>query len=260
LIGHKLGIRFGNNDIQIENLAAFMPLFPIVGRSNYAQSTIHFLSYIKSNVDLKILLDHVCSVHLTSPGNFFAFDEALETFGVKYIKQNIGRVLGNQDLKSRISSVQYEQERIDLLLSEYVGNTPFIYNDCNMKSRKEAMWKLVDELQIAFVQSNSSDLFKGTTQNNEQGFRKLFECYEIGKKRLYDIYKQDVEKSQNRITIGRRKHDIEIDTIAQQKKRQEKVKVNFSSPTTHSRKRQKCQKIEIVNEQCHGNVQECNIT
>jgi len=148
------------------------------------------------------------------------------------------------------------------MLSEYVGDTLLILNDRNMKSRKEAMWKLVDKLYEAFIYQNSSghDLFKGTSQNNEQGFKRLFECYDIGKERLHDIYKQDIEKSKTRITIGRRKHNIETNTIAQQKKKQEKkIKVNSTNSITYSRKRQKFQETEI-NEQCHGNMQECKVT
>ncbi|CAI2192125.1 7249_t:CDS:2, partial [Funneliformis geosporum] len=49
----------------------------------------------------------------------------------------------------------------------------------------------------------------------------------------------------------------ETDTIAQQKKKQEKkIKVNSTDSITHLRKRQKFQEIEMVNEQCHGNMQE----
>jgi len=38
------------------------------------------------------LLRTVCSVNLTEKGHYFAFDEALEFFEVKYVKQNIKKV------------------------------------------------------------------------------------------------------------------------------------------------------------------------
>ncbi len=34
-IGHKLGIRYGNYDMQFKNLIAFAPLFAAAGKSNY---------------------------------------------------------------------------------------------------------------------------------------------------------------------------------------------------------------------------------
>ena len=52
------------------------------------------------------LSQYICSVNLTSSGHFFAFDEALERFSVKFVKQNIGGNCMNIDnLKLQISSV-----------------------------------------------------------------------------------------------------------------------------------------------------------
>jgi hypothetical protein len=46
-IGHKIGIRRGNYEMQIKNLAAFSPLFPVAGKCNYARSVTYFLTYVK---------------------------------------------------------------------------------------------------------------------------------------------------------------------------------------------------------------------
>jgi hypothetical protein len=88
-LGHKMGVRKGNYDMQFKNLSAFAPLFIAAGKSNYARSSTYFLSLINSNSLLQKLLQYVCSVNLTQPGHFFGFDEALERFGVQFIKQNI---------------------------------------------------------------------------------------------------------------------------------------------------------------------------
>ena len=92
--------------MQIKNLAAFSPLFPVAGKGNYARSVTYFLTYVNDDPHLQELLKHVCSVNLTNPGHYFAFDEALERFGVKFVKQNIeGKTMDNEKLKLQISSI-----------------------------------------------------------------------------------------------------------------------------------------------------------
>ena len=86
---HKLGIRMANFDLQLHSLMAFAPLFPVTGKRRYAESVAYFLSDIKSKPYLLQHLQAVPSVNLTQEGHYFAFDEALETFGVKFIKQNM---------------------------------------------------------------------------------------------------------------------------------------------------------------------------
>ena len=201
-IGHKIGIRRGNYDMQFKNLAAFSPLFPVVNKSNYARSVTYFLSNVNDNPTLQKLLQYVCSVNLTRPGHYFAFDEALEQFGVKFVKQNIG---GNRmdidNLKSQISSVQTERERLTLLLSEYVEDSILIRKERAIKSRKESLWKLAEDLLEAFnlPDSLNHELFKNTKEMNEGGFKRLFTCYNQGIKRLKVIQCQDVYKQKFKI-------------------------------------------------------------
>ncbi|CAB4407227.1 unnamed protein product [Rhizophagus irregularis] len=83
---HKQGIRKGNYNMQFKNLLAFSPLFPVAGKNNYAKSVTHFLSYVNDDKTLQKLLQYVCSVNLTRPGYYFGFDEALERFGVMFVK------------------------------------------------------------------------------------------------------------------------------------------------------------------------------
>ncbi|RIA86648.1 hypothetical protein C1645_828976 [Glomus cerebriforme] len=108
--------------MQIRNLAAFSPLFPVAGKSNYARSVTFFLTYVEDDPHLQELLKCVCSVNLTHPGHYFAFDEALERFGVKFIKQNIGgKTMDMDELKSQISSVQTERDSIMAIKVSTIG-------------------------------------------------------------------------------------------------------------------------------------------
>ncbi|GBC00391.1 hypothetical protein RclHR1_03840013 [Rhizophagus clarus] len=56
-------------------------------------------------------------------GHYLAFDEALETFGVKFIKQNVTRnIINKESLKHQIKAVQSEKERMNLLFDEFLGD------------------------------------------------------------------------------------------------------------------------------------------
>jgi len=103
---------------------AFLPLFSVAGKGNYAKSVTHFLTYVEDDLHLQELLKCICSVNITHPGHYFAFDEVLERFGIKFVKQNIGgKTIDIEELKLQISSAQIERERLDLLISEYMGDT-----------------------------------------------------------------------------------------------------------------------------------------
>ena len=156
----------------------------------------------------------------------------MERFGVKYVKQNIGKNPGNdEDLKQQISSIQTERERLDVLLNEYVGEDIFIRSEHTIKSRKEALWNLVNQLVDAFnlIDSTTHEIFKDTTENNPNGFNNLFTCYELGIERLNNIHAQEIEKSIPINTKGRRIKNIKTIIIEQRKiieknrKEQEKI-------------------------------------
>ncbi|CAJ0881189.1 8830_t:CDS:2 [Entrophospora sp. SA101] len=61
-----ISIRTGNLELQLKSLNAFAPLFPITGKSRYAES-----------------LQVAASINLTRENHYLGYDEALETFGVK---------------------------------------------------------------------------------------------------------------------------------------------------------------------------------
>ena len=209
--GHKQGIRRGNYDMQFKNLLAFSPLFPVAGKSNYARSVTYFLSYVNDDLTLQKLLQYVCSVNLTQPGHYFGFDEALERFGVMFVKQNIsGNYMDNEELKHQITSVQNERDRLNTLLSEYVGDTALFKGERTVKSRKESLWKLAENLTTAFnlPDPTTHQLFKNAKEMNKKGFELLFSCYNHGISRLNSILQQDVYKTEERNVKGRRARNI----------------------------------------------------
>ncbi len=126
--------------MQFKNLAAFSPLFSVVGKSNYAKSITHFLSYISENSDLQKLLQYICSVNLTQPEHFLGFDKTLEWFSIKFVKQNIGsNYMNPEELKLQISLIQAERDHLIILLLEYVGDNILVRGECAVKSRKESL-------------------------------------------------------------------------------------------------------------------------
>ncbi|CAG8803424.1 29983_t:CDS:2, partial [Gigaspora margarita] len=107
---------------------------------------------------------------------------ALERFSVMYVKWNIGKALKTDDkLKLQILTIQ---------------------------SEKECFWMNIFSFECFLAPDPAKhELFQNTSQNNEEEFNKLFTCYEIGKNRIYKIYRQDIEKSEMKTTIGRRAYN-----------------------------------------------------
>ncbi|RGB36565.1 hypothetical protein C1646_757956 [Rhizophagus diaphanus] len=124
---HRMGMRIGNFDIQRESLAAAGPLFASAAKSNYITAIVHFLATIAMYPQLKEKLLHVSSFKIPHENNnyhhtCFSFDEALETFGVKFIKQNVTGNVSDKNLKNQIKACQDERDRIDLLMCEYLND------------------------------------------------------------------------------------------------------------------------------------------
>ena len=74
-------------------------------------------------------------------------------------------------------SIQAEYDHLNLLLNKYIDDNLSTSNDHNIKSQKNALWKLIADLRLVFEYPDSSatgELFKGATQNIKQGFQKLF--------------------------------------------------------------------------------------
>ena len=103
-----MGMRIGNFSIQKNSLAAAAPLFASAAKLNYTTAIAHYLSTIAAHSQLEKKLHYVSSFKIPCENNekndshhiCFGFDEALETFGVKYIKQNItGNTIDDKSLR-----------------------------------------------------------------------------------------------------------------------------------------------------------------
>ncbi|PKK59504.1 hypothetical protein RhiirC2_794751 [Rhizophagus irregularis] len=100
---HCVEICVSNYKLQKNALICFAGLFTSAEKLNYLSSVTQY--------DLGML------------GHYFAFDEAFETFRVKFIKQNITRnVVDDNKLKLQVKVAQSERDRIGILLSEYLNN------------------------------------------------------------------------------------------------------------------------------------------
>ncbi|CAB4385234.1 unnamed protein product [Rhizophagus irregularis] len=118
--------------------------------------------------------------------------------------------MNSEELKLQISSVQNERDRLTMLLSEYVGDDILVGGERAVKSRKESLWKLINDLKIAFNLTDplSHELFKNTKEMNEEGYERLFTYYDKGINRLNAILKQDVYQLEPRIVKGHRARNI----------------------------------------------------
>ena len=118
--------------------------------------------------------------------------------------------MDSEDLKLQIASVQTERDRLTMLLSEYTNDNILIKGERTVKSRKESLWKLAENLTNAFNLTNplTHELFKNTKEMNEEGYQRLFSCYNNGIERLNKILHQDVYKIEPRNVKGRRARNI----------------------------------------------------
>ncbi|CAG8737227.1 2693_t:CDS:2, partial [Rhizophagus irregularis] len=132
----------GNSLFQIQCFAAFASLFSLARKMNYMKST----------------------------GIFYAFDEALETFGIKFIKENItGNVYKNENLKRQINSIAFKS-----------------------------------------LNSTNHPLFQNCIELTDSSYTKLFSYYDKGKERLNQIYRQEVLRIDPINTKGRRAKEVVI--------------------------------------------------
>ncbi|RHZ83516.1 hypothetical protein Glove_91g100 [Diversispora epigaea] len=190
---HFIGIRVGNYEMRHEELSAFSLLFPFAGKNNYSKSVTHHLAILSIYPQLKKKLCLVPFVNLTRKGHFLVFDKALETFGVKFIKQNItGNCINEKNLKLQIKTSQEECKRIDFLLSEYLDNNNYIRKERTIDRQKESLWNLITNL-LSLSETNSGinhPLFQITKpkQLNSTELERLEQCYQKGLEQMKEIF------------------------------------------------------------------------
>ena len=118
-------MRVGNFDLQQNSLSAAEPLYASTAKSNYTIAITHFLSTIAAYSKLEEKLRYYSAFKIPNKNRYvcFGFDEALKTFSVRFIKQNVsGNVIDETNLNNQIKASQDERERIDLLFSEYLDD------------------------------------------------------------------------------------------------------------------------------------------
>lgn len=213
-----MGIRIGNFDLQRDSLSAAGPLYASAAKSNYTTAIAHFLATIAAHPQLEEKLRYCGAFKIpydaeSDPENVrhvcFGFDEALETFGVRFIKGNIsGNIIDEKNLKIQIKASQSERERIDLLMSEYLNDNSISHSERAIKSRQESLWELVNDLVVIFGMDYplSHQLFQNypPTEIHQEGLDRLILCYSNGLERIKGIYWQEVLKIESRVTKGRR--------------------------------------------------------
>ena len=150
-------------------MATFASFFLLAGKSNYVQSIAHFFGILEKYSKLEERLQLVSSFKISEEkrGHFLAFDKALETFGVKFVKQNItGNVIDSENLKLQVKAAQTEYERIEVLLNEYLNNITASNYNRTVNARKDDMWNLVNKLLEAFDACIIISLYKNLYFNN----------------------------------------------------------------------------------------------
>ena len=246
---HRIGIRVGNFGLQRDSLSAAGPLYASAAKSNYTTAIAHFLATIAAHPQLEEKLSH-CSAFkiphdIDGSHVCFGFDEALETFGVRFIKGNIsGNVIDEKNLKNQIKASQSERERIDLLMSEYLSDNSISHSERAVKSRQESLWELVNDLVAIFGMDNplSHQLFQKytPTEMHQERLGRLIACYPNGLERIKGIYRQEVLKIESRNTKGRRM----VGVVRTKVKDYNNQKKSINQSITMS-----SQKDEILNEQ-----------
>ncbi|RGB28323.1 hypothetical protein C1646_767972 [Rhizophagus diaphanus] len=204
---HRIGIRIGNFGLQRDSLSAAGPLFASAAKSNYTTAIAHFLATLAAHPQLEEKL-HYCGAFKIphdaedDPENVhhicFGFDEALETFGVRFVKGNVtGNFIDEKNLKNQIKASQDERERIDLLMSEYLDDNSISHSERAVKSRQESLWELVNDLVAIFGMDNplSHQLFQKytPTEMHQEGLDRLIACYPGGLERIKGIYRQETK-------------------------------------------------------------------
>ncbi|GBB97324.1 hypothetical protein RclHR1_29680003 [Rhizophagus clarus] len=235
-------------NLQRDALSAANPLFASTAKFNYTTAIAHFLSIITAYPKFEEKLRYCCSFKIPNK-NFknahptcFSFNEALETFGIKSIKQHVNKnVIDEKTLKDQIKNIQDERERIDFLMSEYLGDHAVSSSEQAIKSRKESLWKLIHDLVTIFGMKNplSHPLFEKypPTEMHKEGLDRLIACYPDGLKRIKKVYLQEVLQTERKNTQGRRTAEVvrtKIKDYNQKKSREKKTRAenkNLANPT-----------------------------
>ncbi|UZN99537.1 uncharacterized protein OCT59_000804 [Rhizophagus irregularis] len=175
-IFNMAGILGGIFNLQHESLKAFSPLFPVAGKSNYARSITYHIYCIENDPLLRKMLHIAPSVNLTSPGHFFAYDEALEIFEVTFVKQNVIRIpTDGEELKLKIKATQLEKERTEMLILNQEILLTEHYTTVGRRARNiirvtvADITKMKKEKKIEMREEKEKEKRKGRERGRERG-------------------------------------------------------------------------------------------
>ena len=101
---------------------------------------------------------------------------------------------------------------MDLLFGEFIGDIVVSKKDRAVDGRCELFWTFVNSLLVSFELSDPTNLplFQNCRELTESGYIKIFSCYDKGKERLMQIYRQEVLKIEPINTKGRRAKEVVI--------------------------------------------------
>ncbi|GBC17876.2 hypothetical protein GLOIN_2v1469926 [Rhizophagus irregularis DAOM 181602=DAOM 197198] len=140
------------------------------------------------------------------------------------------------ELKSTVS--HFPDRIVSASLSRMIGSISKFQNviDRNTNNRIEPLWKLVHDLLEAFEMDNSinHDLFKKNSppQLNQEGLIKINQAYMDGLKRIKEIFRQEVIKTEAINTKGKRsvkgnlkRVSIELDNQNESQPKRQRIRI-----------------------------------
>ncbi|RIA95840.1 hypothetical protein C1645_816136 [Glomus cerebriforme] len=155
----------------LDSLFATGPFYASAAKSNYTMAIAHFLVTIAAHTQLEEKLCYCGAFKIpydtdNDPENVcyvcFGFNEALESFGVRFIKGNIsGNIIDEKNLKIQIKASQSERERIDLLMNEYLNDNLILHSEKTIKSHQESFLERIKGIYQQEVLKIESKITKG---------------------------------------------------------------------------------------------------
>ncbi|GET57137.1 hypothetical protein GLOIN_2v1469926 [Rhizophagus irregularis DAOM 181602=DAOM 197198] len=163
----------------------------------------------------------------------------------EFVRLGFGGLLKNEkelrfinvfELKSTVS--HFPDRIVSASLSRMIGSISKFQNviDRNTNNRIEPLWKLVHDLLEAFEMDNSinHDLFKKNSppQLNQEGLIKINQAYMDGLKRIKEIFRQEVIKTEAINTKGKRsvkgnlkRVSIELDNQNESQPKRQRIRI-----------------------------------
>ncbi|GET57134.1 hypothetical protein GLOIN_2v1781623 [Rhizophagus irregularis DAOM 181602=DAOM 197198] len=152
------------------------------------------------------------------------------------IRSSVWVLINVFELKSTVS--HFPDRIVSASLSRMIGSISKFQNviDRNTNNRIEPLWKLVHDLLEAFEMDNSinHDLFKKNSppQLNQEGLIKINQAYMDGLKRIKEIFRQEVIKTEAINTKGKRsvkgnlkRVSIELDNQNESQPKRQRIRI-----------------------------------